>query len=100
MAHGALVLPEEDMPVYVFLPLGPRHHAYGFMEGYRDSLGHAAGDWGCWKELGKLDIDAKVLAAGDARVRSRGIGILLEAVMIEANLNNLDLLLGFALCNP
>ncbi|KAF8260324.1 hypothetical protein EI94DRAFT_1748945 [Lactarius quietus] len=64
MAREALVLPDEEAPVYVFLPPGPRHNAYGFREGYRDWLGRAVGERGCWKEQGEVDIDAKALAAG------------------------------------
>jgi hypothetical protein len=71
MARGSIVLPDEDAPVYVFLPPGPRHDAYGFREGYRDWLGRAAGERGCWKEQSEVDIDAKVLAAGgDAKAQS------------------------------
>jgi hypothetical protein len=44
---------------YVFLPPGPRHNAYGFEEGYRDWLGRAAGERGCWKERDQVNIDAK-----------------------------------------
>ncbi|KAN0128217.1 hypothetical protein V8E53_013983 [Lactarius tabidus] len=71
MAREAIVLPDEDAPVYVFLPPGPRHDAYGFREGYSDWLGRAAGERGCWKEQGEVDIDAKVLAAGgDGKAQS------------------------------
>jgi hypothetical protein len=70
MAHEALVLPGEDAPVYVFLPPGPRHNAYGFREGYLDWLGRAAGERGCWKEQGEVDIDAKALAGeGESKVQ-------------------------------
>lgn len=68
MAREALVLPGEDAPVYVFLPPGPRHNAYGFREGYTDWLGRAAGERGCWKEQGEVDIDAKALA-GESTVQ-------------------------------
>jgi hypothetical protein len=44
---------------YVFLPPGPRHNAYRFEEGYRDWIGRAAGEGGCWKERDQVDIDAK-----------------------------------------
>lgn len=71
MAREVLMQPGEDAAVYVFLPPGPRHNAYGFEEGYRDWLGRAAGERGCWKEQGEVDIDAKSLAAGgDDTVRS------------------------------
>ena len=71
MAREAVVLPEEDAPVYVFLPPGPRHNAYGFREGYRDWLGRAVGERGCWKEQDEVDIDAKAVVAGaDAKAQS------------------------------
>ncbi|KAH9983788.1 hypothetical protein BJV74DRAFT_776516 [Russula compacta] len=44
--------------VFVFLPPGPRHNAYSFEESYRDWLGRAAGERGCWKEQDEVDIDA------------------------------------------
>ena len=75
MAREALVQPGEDAPVYVFLPPGPRHNAYGFREGYRDWLGRAVGERGCWKEQCEVDIDAKALAAGgDGNTQSWDIG--------------------------
>ncbi|KAI0302791.1 hypothetical protein B0F90DRAFT_1712062 [Multifurca ochricompacta] len=43
MAREKLALSEEGS-VYVFLPPGPRHNAYGFEEGYRDWLGRATGE--------------------------------------------------------
>ena len=71
MAREAILMPEEDAPVYVFLPPGPRHNAYGFREGYRDWLGRAVGERGCWKEQDEVDIDAKAVAAGgDAKAQS------------------------------
>ncbi|KAH9005627.1 hypothetical protein EDB86DRAFT_2879646 [Lactarius hatsudake] len=72
MAREALVPHgEEDAAVYVFLPPGPRHNAYGFEEGYRDWLGRTAGGKGCWTEQGEVDIDAKSLGAGgDGKVQS------------------------------
>lgn len=72
MAREALVPHgEEDAAMYVFLPPGPRHNAYGFEEGYRDWLGRTAGGKGCWKEQGEVDIDAKSLGAGgDNNVQS------------------------------
>ena len=78
MAREALVPPDDednDAAVYVFLPPGPRHNAYGFEEGYRDWLGRAVGERGCWKEQGEVDIDAKSLVAprGDDNMRSRDI---------------------------
>jgi hypothetical protein len=48
----------DDDPVFVFLPPGPRHNAYSFEEGYRDWLGRAAGERGCWIEQDEVDIDA------------------------------------------
>ncbi|KAH9023925.1 hypothetical protein EDB84DRAFT_448446 [Lactarius hengduanensis] len=72
MAREALVPHGEgDAAVYVFLPPGPRHNAYGFEEGYRDWLGRTAGGKGCWKEQGEVDIDAKSLGVGeDNKVQS------------------------------
>ena len=73
MAREARGLPcEEDAAVYVFLPPGPRHNAYGFEEGYRDWLGRTTGERGCWKEQGEVDIDAKSLTVGgdDDNMRS------------------------------
>ncbi|KAH9041486.1 hypothetical protein EDB83DRAFT_1625606 [Lactarius deliciosus] len=72
MAREALVPQgEEDAVMYVFLPPGPRHNAYGFEEGYRDWLGRTAGGKGCWTEQGEVDIDAKSLGAGgDSKVQS------------------------------
>ncbi|KAI9444080.1 hypothetical protein H4582DRAFT_1807501 [Lactarius indigo] len=61
---------EEDAAMYVFLPPGPRHNAYGFEEAYEDWLGRTAGGKGCWKEQGEVDIDAKSLGAGDSKVQS------------------------------
>jgi len=48
----------EEEAVFVFLPPGPRHNAYSFEEGYRDWLGRATGERGCWKEQYEVDIDA------------------------------------------
>jgi len=48
----------EEGSVFVFLPPGPRHNAYSFEEGYRDWLGRATGERGCWKEHYEVDIDA------------------------------------------
>ncbi|KAI9462847.1 hypothetical protein BJY52DRAFT_1116043, partial [Lactarius psammicola] len=75
MAREALVPPGEDASVYVFLPPGPRHNAYGFEEGYRDWLGRAAGERGCWKEQGEVDIDAKSLGAAgkENKAQSRDV---------------------------
>ena len=70
MAREALVPLGEDAPMYVFLPPGPRHNAYGFEEGYRDWLGRAAGERGCWKEQGEVDIDANPLAGKDNKAQS------------------------------
>ncbi|KAH9059502.1 hypothetical protein EDB87DRAFT_1621230 [Lactarius vividus] len=71
MAREALVPHGEDAAMYVFLPPGPRHNAYGFEEGYRDWLGRTAGGKGCWKEQGEVDIDAKSLGVGgDNKVQS------------------------------
>lgn len=44
LAREAIVLPEDDAPVYVFLLSGPRYNPYGFREGYHDFQGPAAGD--------------------------------------------------------
>ncbi|KAH9179043.1 hypothetical protein EDB89DRAFT_2063143 [Lactarius sanguifluus] len=53
MAREALVPHgEEDAAVYVFLPPGPRHNAYGFEEGYRDWLGRTAGGKGMLEGTG------------------------------------------------
>ena len=60
IAREAIMLPEEDAPVYVFLLPGPRHNAYGFREGYRDWLGGRR----CWREQGEVNIDTKAVAAG------------------------------------
>jgi len=49
---------DDDEAVFVFLPPGPRHNAYSFGEGYRDWLGRAAGERGCWVEQDEVDIDA------------------------------------------
>jgi len=50
---------EGEESVFVFLPPGPRHNAYSFEEGYRDWLGRATGERGCWKEQYEVDIDAQ-----------------------------------------
>ena len=70
---------EEDS-VFVFLPPGPRHNAYSFEEGHRDWLGRTAGERGCWKEQGDVDIDAEppapmVMASEDGGMRSWNIGV-------------------------
>lgn len=71
----------EDEPVLVFLPPGPRHNAYSFEEGYRDWLGRAAGERGCWIEQDEVDIDAMppvaVAAATESadRLRLWDIGV-------------------------
>lgn len=62
--------------VYVFLPPGPRHNAYGFEEGYADWLGRAAGERGCWKEQHEVDIDAQPRSpVGEDRLRLWDIGV-------------------------
>jgi hypothetical protein len=73
MAREALALPEEDTPVYVFLPPGPRHNVYGFREVYHDWLGRSAGERGCWKEQGEVDVDARALVREEVPRRSRGM---------------------------
>jgi len=59
-----------DEPVFVFLPPGPRHNAYSFEEGYRDWLGRAAGERGCWIEQDEVDIDAMPPVAATATAES------------------------------
>ena len=71
---------EDSESVFVFLPPGPRHNAYSFEEGYRDWLGRTAGERGCWKEQGDVDIDAEppapmVVASEDGGMRSWNIGV-------------------------
>jgi hypothetical protein len=71
---------EEDDPVFMFLPPGPRHNAYSFEEGYRDWLGRAAGERGCWKERDDVDIDAEppapmAMASEDGGMRLWNVGV-------------------------
>ncbi len=59
-SHGRRVPSDgEEVEDSVFLRPGPRHNAYSFEEGYRDWLGHTAGERGCWKEQDDVDIDAE-----------------------------------------
>ena len=62
---------EDEDSVFVFLPPGPRHNAYSFQESYRDWLGRAAGERGCWKEQDEVDIDAMPPAPPVGEVGSR-----------------------------
>jgi hypothetical protein len=71
---------EEEGSMFVFLPPGPRHNAYPIEEGYRDWLGRAGGERGCWKEQDEVDIDAKppapaVVAAEDGGMRLWNLGV-------------------------
>jgi hypothetical protein len=71
---------KEGGSVFVFLPPGPRHNAYSIEEGYRDWLGRAGGERGCWKEQDEVDIDAKppapaVVATEDGGMRLWNIGV-------------------------
>jgi hypothetical protein len=57
---------DDDESVFVFVPPGPRHNAYSFEEGYRDWLGRAVGERGCWIEQDEVDIDAVPSAPSEA----------------------------------